>query len=655
MVASILATNTISLLTSQTNGVEIYQLLAGRDFCKRSDSGQPRSGISQMAAGMSNYVYCIHDSITNQALLIDPCWDVDGIFNTLAQLNITNIETCAYTHHHFDHTGGHLPAAYTGGQAGVVLPGIAEVLLQPGVQKVCAGALDIDKIIHQCRIPRNTITPLLDGDPVFETAHVVVKAMHTPGHTAGSMTFVACNKTSKSTMGEPRIIVTGDTLFIGSCGRYDLPDSNVRHMLMSLEKLSALPSDCIVCPGHNYALPSQTTIGQEKLTNQMMQQAMEVGPQLRNQELQRNTTCGGGSGGSGGGRGGGGGGGREGDGEEIETKMIFQSLRNLLLFHVNSSNSKDNIVCIKIRSLTLRACLSLLEKKRGGGGGGGGEGDQEDIGSADQVCSVLVKLLANSIDYVHGLPNAPRRCGVYFALLVRCLGVGEDWYNNEHDTYHHNLSMEKLIHRLEEIISPELHGIIIDKSDNASNFVETYGTSLSGRNNYLHGIMSLIHNNLVARCCRKNTSSLSKEGSEEGSEEGVLDDGNVVVVVPQIYSRLVNLLLGPCLFDVAPTLGGSADCMERAPLCRETETHDVASRTLFLVARECDMLEHVVQRMSSVMDICNVVELKSWSIDPEDQAISSTGFVGLQNLGCTLTLFIYSFLFFSSLQFTINY
>ena len=291
----------MSLLTSQTNGVEIYQLLAGRDFCKRSDSGQPRSGISQMAAGMSNYVYCIHDSITNQALLIDPCWDVDGIFNTLAQLNITNIETCAYTHHHFDHTGGHLPAAYTGGQAGVVLPGIAEVLLQPGVQKVCAGALDIDKIIHQCRIPRNTITPLLDGDPVFETAHVVVKAMHTPGHTAGSMTFVACNKTSKSTMGEPRIIVTGDTLFIGSCGRYDLPDSNVRHMLMSLEKLSALPSDCIVCPGHNYALPSQTTIGQEKLTNQMMQQAMEVGPQLRNQELQRNTTCGGGSGGSGGG------------------------------------------------------------------------------------------------------------------------------------------------------------------------------------------------------------------------------------------------------------------------------------------------------------------------------------------------------------------
>lgn len=274
----------MALLASQNN-LDVYQLLAGRDFCKRPDDGQPRSGISQMAAGMSNYVYCLHDNGTNQAMLVDPCWDIAGIFQTLSQLGVTNISTVAYTHHHFDHTGGHLPAAYTGGQKGIVLPGVAEILLQPTVLHVCAGSLDVNKIIKQNRIPPNALTPLLDGDPVFETANISVKALHTPGHTAGSMTFLACSKGPAHTWAP--VIITGDTLFIGSCGRYDLPDSNVREMLMSLEKLSALPTDCIVCPGHNYAQPSKTTIGQEKLTNLMMQQAMEVGPQLRKQELPR--------------------------------------------------------------------------------------------------------------------------------------------------------------------------------------------------------------------------------------------------------------------------------------------------------------------------------------------------------------------------------
>ena len=137
----------MALLASQNN-LDIYQLLAGRDFCKRVD-GQPRSGISQMAAGMANYVYCLHDNGTNQAMLVDPCWDIAGIFQTLSQLGVTDITTVAYTHHHFDHTGGHLPAAYTGGQKGVVLPGVAEILLQPTVQHVYAGALDVNKIIKQ--------------------------------------------------------------------------------------------------------------------------------------------------------------------------------------------------------------------------------------------------------------------------------------------------------------------------------------------------------------------------------------------------------------------------------------------------------------------------------------------------------------------------
>lgn len=279
------------LLTSQTNGLELYQLLAGRDFCKRQDDGKPRTGTAQMAAQMSNFVYAVHDHKTNHAVLIDPCWDIDGILESLSSLGIPlkNIDTCAYTHHHFDHTGGHLPKGYTGGKS-IVVPGIKEMLNQ-GIE-VAAGKFDIPKIATQCHISPNSIRPLNDGDNVWETENVLLKAWHTPGHTAGSMTFVAYSKTEKKNQEDkntPPIIVTGDTLFIGSCGRYDLPDSNINDMVLSLERLSTLPTHTIVCPGHNYATTMQTTIGQEQLTNQMMQQCMKLGPELRVKLKRQNT------------------------------------------------------------------------------------------------------------------------------------------------------------------------------------------------------------------------------------------------------------------------------------------------------------------------------------------------------------------------------
>jgi glyoxylase-like metal-dependent hydrolase (beta-lactamase superfamily II) len=271
------------LLTSQENGLQVFQLLAGRDFCKRSEDGTPRTGNDQIAAQMSNFVYCVFDSNEKRAMLVDPCWDIEGIFDTLSSLGINNIETCAYTHHHFDHTGGYLPTGYTGGR-NVVVPGIAEAAAKDTVQDICAGKLDVAKIAAQCKISVNTIRPLSDGDRVWETDNILIGAWHTPGHTAGSTCFLAFaknqnpNDNNKKT---PPVMITGDTLFIGSCGRYDLPDSNVNDMVMSLERLSTLPIDTVVCPGHNYAVPTQTTIGQEQLTNQMMQQSMKFASQLR--------------------------------------------------------------------------------------------------------------------------------------------------------------------------------------------------------------------------------------------------------------------------------------------------------------------------------------------------------------------------------------
>jgi glyoxylase-like metal-dependent hydrolase (beta-lactamase superfamily II) len=79
-----------------------------------------------------------------------------------------------------------------------------------------------------------------------------LKVIHTPGHTCGSICLLGQNE-----------IFTGDTLFAGSIGRVDFPESSPQQMQTSLAKLSLLPDRLTTYPGHG---PS-TTIGKEKAHN----------------------------------------------------------------------------------------------------------------------------------------------------------------------------------------------------------------------------------------------------------------------------------------------------------------------------------------------------------------------------------------------------
>ena len=64
------------------------------------------------------------------------------------------------------------------------------------------------------------------------------------------------------------VLFAGDTLFAGSCGRTDFPGGNARDMLSSLQRLSALPGETWVLPGHG----ESTTIAEEKRNNPYMRQ-----------------------------------------------------------------------------------------------------------------------------------------------------------------------------------------------------------------------------------------------------------------------------------------------------------------------------------------------------------------------------------------------
>ena len=101
---------------------------------------------------------------------------------------------------------------------------------------------------------------LLDGDVLsFGSQHVT--ALHTPGHTAGSMSFVWITA-------EAQHVFTGDTLLIGGCGRTDFQSGSATALYSSITQvLFVLPDSTVVWPGHDYKGNTQSTIGAEKIGN----------------------------------------------------------------------------------------------------------------------------------------------------------------------------------------------------------------------------------------------------------------------------------------------------------------------------------------------------------------------------------------------------
>ncbi len=97
---------------------------------------------------------------------------------------------------------------------------------------------------------------LNDGDKLRLGADFI-QAIHTPGHTAGSMCFQWRGA-----------ILTGDTLLIGGCGRTDFQSGSAEAMYESImNKLFTLPDDTRVLPGHDYRGRTESTIGEEKRLN----------------------------------------------------------------------------------------------------------------------------------------------------------------------------------------------------------------------------------------------------------------------------------------------------------------------------------------------------------------------------------------------------
>jgi len=100
------------LLRNEELGIKIYQLVPGYDICVKKSIFKPIQYILfSYALQMQNYIYILADVKTKQCILIDACWDIDGILDYVHKEKL-KVVGAIYTHFHIDHTGGIPPPPY---------------------------------------------------------------------------------------------------------------------------------------------------------------------------------------------------------------------------------------------------------------------------------------------------------------------------------------------------------------------------------------------------------------------------------------------------------------------------------------------------------------------------------------------------------------
>ncbi len=208
--------------------------------------------FQQIAVGqMANFAYLIGSRSTREAFLVDPAWNVDTLLDR-AESDGMRVVGALATHYHQDHVGGSL--------FGMEIEGVARLLARAPVP-IYANRCEADGLCKVTGASESDVRRVEGGD-ALELGALRIRLLHTPGHTPGSQCFLV------EEAGQVGRLVSGDTLFLGSCGRVDLPGSDPEAMYRSLnETLKRLADETLVFPGHRYSRESHDTLGNEKRSN----------------------------------------------------------------------------------------------------------------------------------------------------------------------------------------------------------------------------------------------------------------------------------------------------------------------------------------------------------------------------------------------------
>lgn len=171
-----------------------------------------------------NFSYLVADKTSGSAAIFDPAWEPESLWNGISR-NGFKLEYIINTHAHLDHIEGN-PRMKERSGAKVVMHEVSLANKDVGVK---------------------------DGDVINLGKYVKLKFMHTPGHSPESMCAIV----------NDFALVTGDTLFIGECGRVVLPGGDPNALYDSFEKIRKLDPKLIVYPGHDYGSVSHATLADQ--------------------------------------------------------------------------------------------------------------------------------------------------------------------------------------------------------------------------------------------------------------------------------------------------------------------------------------------------------------------------------------------------------
>jgi glyoxylase-like metal-dependent hydrolase (beta-lactamase superfamily II) len=200
---------------------------------------------------MANLAYLVGSLSTREALLVDPAWNVDALLDR-AESDGMKVVGALATHYHQDHVGGEV--------FGIQIAGVAQLLARQPMP-IYVNEHEADGLRKVTGASESDLVRKGGGDAIT-LGELRIRLLHTPGHTPGSQCFLLEER------GFAGRLISGDTLFLGSCGRVDLPGADPEAMYESLNKtLYRLPDETLVFPGHLYSSEFSGTMEGEKRTN----------------------------------------------------------------------------------------------------------------------------------------------------------------------------------------------------------------------------------------------------------------------------------------------------------------------------------------------------------------------------------------------------
>lgn len=173
-----------------------------------------------------NYCYIIFDTATNQAVVIDPAWDLKSIESVLRKVN-ADLTAILLTHSHFDHVN----------------------LVNPLVERYNPQVIMSVREINYYKFRCNNLTSVENGD-IFSVGKTDIKCLLTPGHTAGGTCFLLKNH-----------LFTGDTIFTEGCGICTSYGGSPVDMFNSIQMIkNTISSEILVYPAHSFGIEPGHTI-----------------------------------------------------------------------------------------------------------------------------------------------------------------------------------------------------------------------------------------------------------------------------------------------------------------------------------------------------------------------------------------------------------